>query len=247
MQLSNYKNRWYSPKLGRFLQNDPIHFSGGDINLYRYCVNDPINVGDPMGLEPTAAEAIDGFRTVYDVNKVGKDLTAEQMLDRLADGRAYGATTRFISDQDKAAIKDELKDAAIDGALNASVFIPTSWIGRILARIPLLRGFVAFPKIVNFSERNLNKGFVKHGVDFGLSGNWSKARGAEFAGAVNRHINTPGIRQIFGSYRGQSGFTFYLNTQTGVNVVVDSAGNYVTGYKLGANQLSDVLTKGFLW
>lgn len=106
---------------------------------------------------------------------------------------------------------------------------------------------VAFPKILNITERNLQKGFQKHGADFGLTGNWSKARAAEFGEAVNRHINTPGIREIIGSYRGQSGFTHYLNPNTGVNVVVDSAGNYVTGYKLGANQLNDVITTGHLW
>ena len=105
----------------------------------------------------------------------------------------------------------------------------------------------AFPKILNITERNLQKGFQKHGADFGITGNWNKARAGEFGEAVNRHINTPGIQQITGSYRNQPGFTHYLNPNTGVNVVVDSAGNYVTGYKLGANQLSDVLTTGNLW
>lgn len=50
LSLSNYKARWYQPTLGRFLQNDPVRFDAGDVNLYRYCGNDPMNRSDPLGL-----------------------------------------------------------------------------------------------------------------------------------------------------------------------------------------------------
>ncbi|MDD2707700.1 MAG: DUF6531 domain-containing protein [Verrucomicrobiae bacterium] len=53
--LYHYRARAYSPDLGRFLQADPISFDGGDINLYRYCANDPINYKDPEGLEKNPA------------------------------------------------------------------------------------------------------------------------------------------------------------------------------------------------
>lgn len=51
--LHNYKNRFYSDDLGRFLQQDPIRFDAGDFNLYRYCSNDPIDRSDPLGLYNT--------------------------------------------------------------------------------------------------------------------------------------------------------------------------------------------------
>jgi RHS repeat-associated protein len=44
------RNRWYHPRLGRFMQPDPIGLAGGDLNLYRYCGNNPVNGTDPLGL-----------------------------------------------------------------------------------------------------------------------------------------------------------------------------------------------------
>ncbi len=37
-----------------FLQADPIGFVGGDVNIYRYVGNNPINLIDPLGLDPQA-------------------------------------------------------------------------------------------------------------------------------------------------------------------------------------------------
>ena len=48
--IYDYRNRFYHPGLGRFLQPDPIGFKGDGGNLYRYCGNDPVDRGDPTGL-----------------------------------------------------------------------------------------------------------------------------------------------------------------------------------------------------
>jgi RHS repeat-associated protein len=47
--LDDYRNRVYSPDLGRFLQTDPIRFDAGDVNLYRYVGNNPVRYVDPLG------------------------------------------------------------------------------------------------------------------------------------------------------------------------------------------------------
>jgi RHS repeat-associated protein len=43
--------RYYDPQVGRFISEDPIGFAGGDVNLYVYCINNPILFIDPLGLE----------------------------------------------------------------------------------------------------------------------------------------------------------------------------------------------------
>jgi RHS repeat-associated protein len=42
--------RYYDPNVGRFLNEDPLGFGGGDTNLFRYVNNNPTSSVDPLGL-----------------------------------------------------------------------------------------------------------------------------------------------------------------------------------------------------
>ncbi len=54
--LQYNRARYYSPTLQRFISEDPLGFGGGDVNLYAYAGNDPINASDPSGLQQSGLD-----------------------------------------------------------------------------------------------------------------------------------------------------------------------------------------------
>jgi len=68
--------RYYDPQTGRFTSEDPVEYYGGDINLYCYCGNDPVNGIDPSGMISTWDAAYRsyglgrGIYTLWTVSKV---------------------------------------------------------------------------------------------------------------------------------------------------------------------------------
>ena len=99
-------------------------------------------------------------------------------------------------------------------------------------------------KIVNTNARQLQKKY-KHAKDFGVTGNYNKANATKFNSAINKHINSSGVKTIKGTYRG-SPVTHYVNPKTGLNVMTTPKGAFVSGYKLNAAQLRNVTQRGSL-
>lgn len=96
----------------------------------------------------------------------------------------------------------------------------------------------------NFSARQLQKKF-KHARDFGVSGRYNTTNASQFQRAIENHLADPATKQITGTFRGQP-VTHYINPNTGLNVMKDAAGNFLSGWKLSSTQLSHVLATGKL-
>jgi RHS repeat-associated protein len=84
--LYYYRARYYDPTTYRFLNEDPIGFVGGDLNLYGYVGNNPINKTDPLGLFEWfnqftywddfyrgARDFTRSYRDMRDANTIGAD------------------------------------------------------------------------------------------------------------------------------------------------------------------------------
>jgi len=68
--LYYYRARYYDPRAGRFLTQDPIGFGGRDVNFYRYVGNNPTNLGDPEGLQPFGYKPFKKHEYVIEPEKV---------------------------------------------------------------------------------------------------------------------------------------------------------------------------------
>jgi RHS repeat-associated protein len=98
--LMYYRARWYDPDLGRFMSEDPISFRGGDINLYGYVKNNPINFTDPTGLQ-APYEEIKMLDAVYNLaeNLLCQDI-APDFLQGNVSFFGFGGTATLTRDGD---------------------------------------------------------------------------------------------------------------------------------------------------
>lgn len=78
--------RYYDPQVGRFISEDPIGFDGGDVNLYAYVQNDPVNWVDPLGLF-----AFWGGTSVTGAGGVGGTVGGGVAYDSVAGGGFYNS------------------------------------------------------------------------------------------------------------------------------------------------------------
>lgn len=95
-RLVHFGYRDYDPATGRFTAPDPLGDTGGDHDLYDYCVDDPVTMNDPMGLFPAALAFLGG----------------QGLALGLGLGGAYGAAT--VADQIKSSRDGEKSTVARD-------------------------------------------------------------------------------------------------------------------------------------
>jgi RHS repeat-associated protein len=90
-----YRARYYDPRLGRFLNVDPIGFDGGDTNLYAYVGNNPVNRTDPKGLRyipcgKAAKECLECIESAEKCKKKHEDPIDCQLRGENPGGTVFG-------------------------------------------------------------------------------------------------------------------------------------------------------------
>src|SRR5205085_617584 len=109
--IYDYRHRFYHPSLGRFLQADPTGFDAGDMNLFRYCGDNPVDRSDPTGLvdrdvnasiwnrlrifdtSSSSQESLSDLNEALNRSSTGSDLTMAYRNDSSQGQQAGGPTT----------------------------------------------------------------------------------------------------------------------------------------------------------
>jgi RHS repeat-associated protein len=131
--LYYHRARYYASTLHRFISEDPIDFSGGDINLYAYVGNRPTVAADPLGLAHESfikqlSEMAD--RSIVSTIR-SKQKTLYEHLLKLAEAESSAGIRHTLRVQ-STELQLALKEAAKRG-LN---------VARILGRVGGVVGFI---------------------------------------------------------------------------------------------------------
>jgi uncharacterized protein RhaS with RHS repeats len=89
----------YDPSIGRWMEEDPIGFSAGDMNLYRYLGNSPVNATDPNGLQIQFGEGhiLTFAEDDYIKKEYGYHSVAAEIVNAMHDSDVEGTVYHFAS------------------------------------------------------------------------------------------------------------------------------------------------------
>jgi RHS repeat-associated protein len=95
------KYRYYNPKLGRFLQSDPVGYAAG-LNMYNFVGNSPLLFTDPLGLGRSSVTGIYNFSWVD--SNLRQDVAPASWIQLVAPGGGWD-------------IKKDYNNSSLDGQM----------------------------------------------------------------------------------------------------------------------------------
>jgi RHS repeat-associated protein len=160
--LVRFGYRDYDPETGRWTAKDPRLFAGGDTDLYGYCVNDPVNWTDPLGLSIGSVVgnfvkgALAGAATAAIVGAVAVGAAAVGVPVAVVTG-ALGTVAAVGAIVGGANIGIDIRDDNWDGlAYDIGTFAGGFATGFAGARIPAISGCSGNPVIGRAVAEGIN-------------------------------------------------------------------------------------------
>jgi hypothetical protein len=244
---------------------------GVGTNRYAYAGNDPINNSDPnghwFGIDDGIAAGVgaiggligqagmDAYNgQLSNASEYGISATAGAVSAWAGYNSSYATTPvggAAIAGATYSAVSDALHGkvpSAKDAAVGAALGVATLGVVKGGVVVGAATKTVASPiasKIATFSVKTIQSKF-KHAGDFGVVGSYSKANAANFSAAINKHLNSPNVKEIIGTYRNTMDVIHHVDPQTGLNLMTTPTGEFVSGWTLNSYQLQNVLTRGAL-
>ena len=88
--LIHFGYREYDPATGRFISPDPLGYAGGDVDLYGYCQNEPVNGTDPFGLFRFGKRTLGALKsldtkTAKKIKDAAKNTTQGRIISAVSD------------------------------------------------------------------------------------------------------------------------------------------------------------------
>ena len=247
--LDNFKARYNSSSLGRFMSPDwsdspsPVPYAYLEdpqtLNLYSYARNNPMSLRDLNGhCDEDSGKGCfwQKLKNYFEYGHFVTNSNVEKALandrEQMANARAYLKSQTSISDQQLTRLSNK---QTID--LANKVRLDQVEAGDDLKSIGLF-----------YPMDSLQHAFSEHANDFGVSGNWNKQTGAEFQQALEDVVQGPNTVEYDDiEYRGQAGYKVFLDQPTGKAVIFDSDGNLVSAWDLSREQIQGVVVNGRLW
>ncbi|WP_084154044.1 RHS repeat-associated core domain-containing protein [Maridesulfovibrio frigidus] len=102
-----FGHRKYPPAIGRFITPDPIGYDGGDVDVYGYCLDDPINFHDRVGLAQVHERRLKGLEFLDEPSgkALKKALHAGTPIGRIT--KAFPGAVDWLMDKGNVKLKHE--------------------------------------------------------------------------------------------------------------------------------------------
>jgi len=254
--LDYFGARYYASGAGRWMSPDwadkpeAVPYSSLDdpqtLNLYTYMQNNPLSGADPDGhfgqdqpdKPPKKKDETDGCKICQ---KIGNSLAGEgwkTSAQITADHRQW-----LIENAIGPAEKDKVKGAT-DDVVNYTYNCYHSSSCAAQARNYAKQLAMSLVPTVTFGARQLQSKYTKHAGDFGVKGNYNPANRAAFQNALQEHINDPDTQVISGTYRNTQAVDIYYNSTTENMMMADKSGNFISGWRLSADQVANLMRTG---
>ena len=176
-ELYYYKARVYHPKLGRFMQTDPIGHKDG-MNWYAYVGNDPMNKSDPKGMSMSCTRVKGEQHCTITHKKKSKPPRVNALAIQITTMVARYELKKNFSEKESPNFQTCIGSARVLEGNPDTIGIPGGFSGKTVGDFPVKANSVAIDNSQWTGDKALTRPFM-----YQIAG--STYRGQSFSGVTD--------------------------------------------------------------